>query len=55
MTSLKHLLALGLVLPAVAFADISVKEAWIPEAPHSASDGRIYDHRKQRCAKREGD
>ncbi len=36
MNSLKHLFALGLVLPSIAFADISVKEAWIPEAPHTA-------------------
>jgi periplasmic copper chaperone A len=36
MHSLKHLIALTLCLPTLALADISVKDAWIPEAPPTA-------------------
>jgi copper(I)-binding protein len=36
MHSLKHLIALTLCLPTLALADVSVKDAWIPEAPPTA-------------------
>lgn len=36
MLNVKHLVALSLVLPSLALAEVTVKEAWIPEAPPSA-------------------
>lgn len=36
MLNMKHLVALSLVLPSLALAEVTVKEAWIPEAPPSA-------------------
>ena len=36
MLNVKHLVALSLVVPSLAFAEVTVKEAWIPEAPPSA-------------------
>lgn len=36
MLNMKHLVALSLVVPSLALAEVTVKEAWIPEAPPSA-------------------